>query len=111
MAVLLVDLATSDENFEQPEYQVIVSGLQRMFGTSRAEVSALINQAQLELANLRGPNYFIELLHQNLDLHERQMIMQIVDEIILADSVENPFEIYLRNKFAKMLEVDSTKNS
>lgn len=108
MAVLLVDLASSDENFEPREYQVIVSGMQRLFGTSRSEVSALINQAQLELANLRGLNHFYELLRENLDQRERERIMQIVEEIILADKVEDSFEIYLRNKFAKMLALEPT---
>ncbi len=108
MAVLLVDLAGCDENFEQREYQVIVSGLQRMFGTSRSEVSALVNQATLELANLRGPSRFAELLKENLNLQERQRIMQIVEEIIMADAKEDSFEIYLRNKLANLLDLEST---
>ncbi|MBX7137761.1 MAG: TerB family tellurite resistance protein [Oligoflexia bacterium] len=103
LAVMLVDLASCDEHFDQREFECIVGGMYRMFGTPRTEVTALINQAKLEMTNLRGPSKFVELLRDNLDLKQRNMILEIVDETIAADNVQDGFEIYLRDKFAQML--------
>lgn len=105
VAVLLVDLASCDQNFDQQEYEAIVNGLKRMFGTQRHEVRALINEATVLLQDLRGPTRFAELLRDNLPAEQKQKIMEIIDETIQADSVEDGFETYLRHKFADMLGI------
>lgn len=106
LTVLLVDLASCDQEFDQQEYQVISKGLRRMFGTSKEDVTKLVNQATLVLTNLRGTNRFVELLKDNLDPEEKEMAIQIIDEIIMADGVEDGFETYLRAKFISMLGVE-----
>jgi uncharacterized tellurite resistance protein B-like protein len=103
LAVLLVDLASCDQNFEQQEYQVISNGLKRMFGTGKSDVQALVNQANTVLKNLRGTSRFAEMLKDNLSHEERQHVMELINEVIDADGQEDGFETYLRHKFAKLL--------
>src|SRR5436190_22958679 len=66
LTVILVDLASCDQHFDPAEYQIILSGLRRMFGATREEVQSLVNQATLVLNNLRGTNRFVQLLKDNL---------------------------------------------
>jgi len=105
VTVLLVDLASCDQNFDPQEYHVIINGLMRIFGTSKDEVSKLINQANLALANLRGVGRFAKLLKDNLDIDTKNTIMEVIEDIIMADGEEDGFETYLRHKFADLLGI------
>lgn len=105
LAVLLTDLASCDQNFDQREFECIVGGMYRVFGTRRTEVEALVNKAKVTLSDPRGINRFIETLRDSIDATQRRMIKEIIDETIQADDVEDGFEIYLRNKFYSMLGI------
>ena len=105
VVVLLVDLASCDQNFDPQEYEVIVNGLRRLFGTQRHEVRALVNQANLLLSSLRGPAKFAELLAKALSVEQKNQVMEVIDECIMADSIEDGYETYLRHKFAEMLGI------
>lgn len=105
LTVVLVDLASCDQNFEPREYQIISAGLKQMFGTSKEEVKALVNQATLVLSNLRGTNHFAKMLRDNLDEEQKIAVMEIIDTIIHVDGQEDGFETYLRNKFARLLGI------
>jgi len=103
LTVMLVDLASCDQKFEQREYQLIFSGLHKIFGTKKEEVQALVNQANILLANLRGVGQFAKILKENLDEEKRKAVLEVIDEMIHADGVEDGFEIYLRHKAATLL--------
>ena len=103
LAVLLVDLASCDQNFEPPEYHIIQNGMRRVFGTTKDQVSALINQANQTLKNLRGSGRFATQLKDALTLEQRQIIMQVIEDVIAADGKEDGFETYLRAKFSDLL--------
>lgn len=105
LTVLLVDLASCDQNFEMREYTIIQNGLKRVFGTSKDEVSALINQANNTLKNLRGSSRFAIQLKEQLTLDQRLAIMDVVNDVISADGVEDGFETYLKHKFSDLLDI------
>ena len=104
LTVILVDLASSDENFEQREYQAISIGLRRLFGDSK-DLKMLVNRAQLALSNLRGTQSFADLLRENLSEDDRKIVAEIIEDVIRADGVEDGFEQYLRLKYAKLLDI------
>lgn len=105
LTVLLVDLAACDDKFQPEEYQLIANGLRRMFGTTKHQVQALVNQATQVLRNLRGTSSFAQQLKDNLSEDERIAIMDIVEEMIHADGVIDGFEIYLRQKIGDLLGI------
>ncbi|MBX7143908.1 MAG: TerB family tellurite resistance protein [Oligoflexia bacterium] len=105
LAVLLVDLASCDQNFEMREYNIIQNGLRRIFGTTKDEVTKLINQANTTLKNLRGSSRFAAQLKENLDENARKAIFEVIEEVIAADGVEDGFETYMRHKFADLLGI------
>ena len=105
VTVLLVDLASCDQNFDAQEYETICVGLKRLFGTTPAQVKDLVHQAKLTLGNLRGLERFANLLREHLSEDEKVKVFEVIDEVIKADGVEDGFEIFLRMKFASMLGV------
>lgn len=106
LVVLLVDLAGSDQNFDQSEYQVIVDGMHSIFGTNALQVKALVNQANLVLKDLRGTSRYGSLLKENLNPTQHAAIMEIVDAVIAADGVQDGFEMYFRYKISKVLGIE-----
>lgn len=105
LAVLLVDLASIDQNFDMNEYHIIQSGLNRVFGTTPAQVTELINRAQLTLGTLRGSSKFAEKLRDSLSEDARKQILELIDQVIMADGEKSDFEIYLRSKFKDLLGI------
>ncbi len=110
LTVILVDLASSDQNFEQREYIAIGAGLRRLFGESN-DLQALVNRAQLALANLRGTQNFADLLRASLSEDERHVVAEIIDSVIGADGIEDGFEQYLRLKYRNMLDISTNQTS
>jgi uncharacterized tellurite resistance protein B-like protein len=106
VTVLLVDLAAADQNFQPREYQLMANALKSIFGTPRHEVQNMVNQANTILRNLRGTSYYAKMLKENLDDKAKKALMEIIDEIIMADGTEDGMEIYLRQKMAMSLGVE-----
>lgn len=109
VVVILVDLASTDSNFDSREYMTICVGMQRLFGISQATVTKLIAQANQVLASMRGVDRFATLLKEQIDIEKRQQIMQVIDNVIAADGREDDFEIYLKHKFAFLLGLEEPK--
>jgi uncharacterized tellurite resistance protein B-like protein len=105
VTVLLVDLASVDQNFDQSEYNIIIHGLMRMFGTAKHQGQVLVNQAQNVLRSMRGVQRFGDLLKENLSMDERRAVMEIIDDVINADGEVDGYEVFLRNKFKNLLGV------
>ena len=103
VAILLVDLASIDQNFDMEEFSVIRDGLNRIFGTTGDEVSKLVNQATLVLRNLRGTSKFAEVLRDSLSNEDKKEIINLIDQVIAADSKMDDYEVYLKHKFADLL--------
>ena len=106
-AIVLVELASSDQNFEPAEYNAICNGLKRLFGATREQVSALINQANLTLGNMRGTSEYTELLQKGLSEEDKLAALDIFDEVINADGQVDGYEAFLRQKFLRLLGLDS----
>ncbi|NMC64454.1 MAG: hypothetical protein GYA55_14915 [SAR324 cluster bacterium] len=103
LAVILVDLASTDEAFDPSEYEVISRGLKEVFGTTKDRVQQLVNQSRQILESLRGTNKYTNMLRDNLNNTEKKEILAIIDDLIAADGKEDPFEVYMKSRIAKAL--------
>jgi|GEM_PF-1299625 len=110
LAVILVDMASCDQAFDSREFQVISRGLRRVFGTQKSDVMELTQKAQAVIANLRGTANFAQLLRENVTVQEREVISQVIEEVIAADGVEDGFEAYLRSKYHEILGITPPDN-
>jgi len=111
LTVLLVELASSDENFDQDEYHAITMSLQRVFDTDRAKAKEYINRASISISQVRGTTSYARLLGENLSLEERRMVTEIIDDLISADGQHDPFEIYHQNRIRHILLPEDRKDS
>ena len=113
LAVIMVDLASCDGEFDQSEYGTIVSGMMRVFGTAKDDIRGLVNQAQTVLQGMRGTTTQAAILKQNLSHDEKIAVMGAIDDLIASDGVEDGFETYLRARTADQLglppDFDSVK--
>jgi uncharacterized tellurite resistance protein B-like protein len=105
LTTVLVDLAASDQNFQQQEYHMITVGLQSLFGTAKTEITGLVNQAVSNLKNLRGTTSSAKLLRENLNDEQKKLALQSFDAVMETDGVEDGFEVYLRTKFVDILGI------
>jgi uncharacterized tellurite resistance protein B-like protein len=103
LTVLLVELASSDQNFDQEEYQTICMSLKRLFNTDRSEARRLINQANTILSQMRGTTVFAYLLRDNLEKSEREVIADIIDELVATDGEVDDFEIFHRERIKSII--------
>ncbi|MFM1848226.1 MAG: hypothetical protein RL417_1700 [Pseudomonadota bacterium] len=106
VVVLLVDLASTDSNFDSREFLTICVGMQRLFGISQPQVTKLISQANQIIASMRGVDRFATLLKEQVDEETRKQIMEIIHNVIAADGHEDDFEIYLKHKFKFLLGLE-----
>jgi uncharacterized tellurite resistance protein B-like protein len=111
VVVLLVDLASTDSNFDSREYLTICVGMQRLFGITQPEVTKLISQANQIIASMRGVDRFATLLKEQVDGETRKQIMEVIQNVISADGVEDDFEIYLKHKFRFLLGLEEPRSS
>ena len=105
LAVLLVELASSDEGFAQKEYQVIILALHRVFGVPRDRAQRHINEAVTVLKNLRSTSEYAIKLSEHLSRDELTLVARCIDDVMDADGVQDGFEIYYRRRFRELLGI------
>jgi uncharacterized tellurite resistance protein B-like protein len=105
LAVLLVELASSDEGFAQKEYQVIILALNRVFGVPRDRAQRHINEAVTVLKNLRSTSEYALRLREHLSQDEIMLVSRCIDDVMDADGVQDGFEIYHRRRFRELLGI------
>jgi uncharacterized tellurite resistance protein B-like protein len=107
VVVLLVELASSDDGFEQKEYNIILQSMTRVFNTNRDTTQRYINQALTILQNLRGTSEYATLLKDHLTSVELNMVGQCIDDVMNADGVQDGFEIYHRRRIRDLLGLEN----
>lgn len=103
-AVLLMDVALIDRDFDAREYEFILHLLEKDMGISRREAIDMA-QTAAERVQLRGSCSFSIELHRRLSLPDRQRVMDQIRHLILADGTVDGFERYLEKKLSDMLGV------
>ena len=105
IAILLVDIAMIDQEFDSREYSFIVNKFQSIFEISQEDVKKLITQAKNYLGQMRGLSGVTEQLKESLTEEELAKLGQTISGLIKADDNEDGFEIYLKNKLSKTLDI------
>lgn len=107
--VILVEVAASDEAFQLSEYDTIAEGLRQLYGTGREDAKKYINQALILRSSLTGNSRHLELLRDALSDEEKLRVARVIDEIISADGQEDPYEIFLRQRYRRALGISEIK--
>jgi len=104
-AIILLDLALIDDDFDQREQGLIYAKLKEAFGLRPEKVEELIKKAKAIVSGTGEIESFAEYIGVNFSREKREEVIGALDAVLLADEIEHPFEIDLRNRYAKILGV------
>ena len=107
LAVLFAEVAMIDQDFDEREYGFIIKHLGDNFSLEPKEVKGLIAYGTTLIENLQSTEQFTSHLRQNLDSEQRSKLLDVINGLIFADGVEHGFEVYLRDRLKKTLEIKS----
>lgn len=104
-AVLLVEMAVTDEGGERDELATIHSAIQKVFDLDRAELDALMEQAHEQQRESVSMHEFTHLLRTGLEPGERAELVEWLWRVAYADGHLDRHEEHLVRRLADLLGV------
>ena len=104
-AVLMLDVARSDNVFEESEFERVLALVEKHFGMSPEDAAELVNVADEKAENLVSLHEFTQLLHNNLDESEKARIVGLLWKVAYADGRLDKYEDSLVRKISDLLHV------
>ena len=104
-AVLMLDVARSDNVFEESEFERVLGLVERHFGISPEDAAELVNAADEKAEDLVSLHEFTQLLHNNLDESEKARIVGLLWQVAYADGRLDKYEDSLVRKISDLLHV------
>ena len=84
-AVLMVDVARADYEFDADEFDSLLRLIQAHFDLSAEDAATLVNAADERVDGLTSLHDFTQLLHNNLDEQEKARVVGLLWQIAYAD--------------------------
>ncbi|MEY4668940.1 MAG: hypothetical protein RL518_1639 [Pseudomonadota bacterium] len=104
-AVVLIEIASSDNVVDKFERTVILNALKGLFRVSDETANGLMNRAKAQLSSMRGSSSAAEILRDSLDIASKRAIAQVIDNLIRCNGVVDGIEVYLRKRFRDILGI------
>jgi len=104
-ACLLVESATMDGDFDDDERTVILNALEEHFGLSGEEGSALIADAETQVAESSQLYGFTRIIKDKMPFEERGKIIEMLWEVAYADGEIHDYEAALVRRVAGLIAV------
>ena len=108
-AVLMVDVARADYEFDADEFDSLLRLIQAHFDLSAEEAATLVNAADERVDGLTSLHDFTQLLHNNLDEQEKARVVGLLWQIAYADGRLDKYEDALVLKISDLLHVSRGK--
>jgi uncharacterized tellurite resistance protein B-like protein len=108
-AVLMVDVARADYEFDAEEFDSLLQLIQAHFDLSPDEAADLVNTADEKVDDLVSLHDFTQLLHNNLDEKEKADVVGLLWKIAYADGRLDKYEDALVLKISDLLHVSRGK--
>lgn len=106
-AVLLVDMASIDNDFSPRESYFIKQQLKEHLGVSYDQAVELVKEAT-KLVEKGNVAEFGEYLREHVSEGKRKELLSVLDSLIAEDHIHHPFEKDLRERFVKRLGLSPT---
>lgn len=104
-AVLMVDVARADYDFDEDEFTTLLDLIQIHFGLSAEDATQLANEASEVAEDLVSVHEFTSLLHKNLSEEEKTEVVALLWRIAYADGRLDKYEDSLVLKISDLLYV------
>jgi len=108
-AVLLVDVARSDYEFDDGEVGLILKLVSSHFGLNQAEAEQLAWDAEVQAEELVSLHEFTKLLHKHLTQAEKAEVVGLLWQIAYADGRLSKYESSLILKISDLLHVNRAR--
>jgi uncharacterized tellurite resistance protein B-like protein len=105
LAALLVEVAGSDDHFEDRERRVIARLLERRFNLSQPEGRELLAAGEREAGRSAELFHFARVINERLSPEERVELIEMLWEVALADGVLDQYEDTLLRRIAGLIYV------
>ena len=104
-AVLMLDVARADHEFDDSEFTRVLDLVESHFGLAPEDAAELVNSADEKAENLISLHNFTQLLHNNLDESEKARIIGLLWQVAYADGKLHKYEDSLVLKISDLLHV------
>jgi uncharacterized tellurite resistance protein B-like protein len=105
VAVVLLEMAHADKNFEPLERTLVEGLMQEKFGLDPAAAKELLMLAEEVRSDSFDLQQFTSQINQNFDRAEKLEVMETLWRIIYADGVLDKFEDALARQLAALLRL------
>jgi uncharacterized tellurite resistance protein B-like protein len=103
---ILIEVAKSDSDFSEVEFQLIKKILQQKFSLTGEEIQQIIKTAELEREQSSDLYRFTNVINQKFNKDEKMSLMEMIWQVVYADGVLDKYEDYLAHKFATLLRLN-----
>ena len=104
-AVLMVDAATMDGEFDDTERSAITAILERHFGLSSDEVSRLLALAEAEHQDANHLQGYTRTIKDDFSENQRLELIELLWEVVYADGQLHAYEANLLRRIGGLLYV------
>src|SRR5262245_11766782 len=108
-AVLLVEVARSDQNFSNAEREAVLGSIQRKFGLSAAEAQELIALAESESREAHDLYQFTSKIDATFSLERKLRLIEELWRAAYSDSVLHEYEEHLIRRVADLLHLSHSQ--
>ncbi len=105
LAVLLIEVARSDDRVEAREQSLIARALARRFGLDRSEVTSLMEAAKEGAIKATDLHHFTQVVVSNFNEEERIGVIEMLWDVAYSDSVLTGDEDALIRRVAGLIYV------
>jgi len=108
-AVLLVEVARSDQNFSDAERQAVLGSVQRNFGLSPAEAQELLTLAESESQDAHDLYQFTSKIDATFPPEQKVQLIEELWRAAYSDSVLHAHEEHLIRRVADLLHLSHSQ--
>ena len=108
-AVLMVDVARADHDFDEDEFNHLLGLIERHFGVPADQAAELINEADEIAEDMVSLHEFTQRLHRELDEEEKARIIGMLWQVAYADGRLDRYENALVLKISDLLYVNRAR--
>lgn len=104
-AVLMADVAKADDDFDEDEFDRVLTLCQSHFHLQPNDAAELVNRATEEADDLVSLHSFTDVLHDNLSEDEKARVIELLWAVAYADGNLDKYEDSLVLKISDLLHV------
>ena len=108
-AVLMVDVARADHEFQESEFELLITLIKKHFDLSTEEASQLANAADEEAEAMVEVYQFTQQLHNALSDDEKVRVIDLLWKVAYADGRLSRYENSLILKIGDLLYVNRAR--